>query len=49
MKEEKNTYIHIIVSDELKDALTKEAEAKQLSLASYVRLILLDRKKLDNQ
>lgn len=48
MKEEKNTYIHIIVSDELKEALIKEAEEKQLSLASYIRLILLDRKKNNN-
>ena len=44
MKEEK-IYVHVLVTPELKNALLKEAEARQLSLASYVRQIILDRKK----
>lgn len=40
-----NIYIHVLVTPELKNILLKEAEARQLSLASYLRQIILDRKK----
>lgn len=45
MKEEKNIYVHMYITEELKKELEKEAKEKQLSLASYIRLILIDRKK----
>lgn len=47
MKEDKNVYIHVIVSEELKKELQIEAEKRQLSLASYIRQIILDRIKVD--
>ena len=47
MKEDKNVYIHVLVSEKLKKELSKEAEKRQLSLASYIRQIILDRKKVD--
>lgn len=37
-------YIHFLVDEKFKDQLMKEAKAKQLSLNSYIRLILLARK-----
>lgn len=51
MKEEKEKqyYIHVLVTKELKEQLTKEAEIRQLAIASYIRQILLDRKKPENQ
>lgn len=47
MKEDKNIYIHVLVTEELKQELLKEAEKRQLSLASYIRQVILDRKKID--
>ncbi len=47
--DEETTYIHVLVTKVLKDELTKEANARQLSIASYVRQILLDRKKPDEE
>lgn len=47
MKEDKNIYIHVLVTEALKKELLKEAELRQLSLASYIRQIILDRKKMD--
>lgn len=51
MKEEKEKqhYIHVLVTKDLKEQLTKEAESRQLAIASYIRQILLDRKKPNNQ
>lgn len=49
MKDEKNLYVHVLVSKELKQELIKEAEKRQLPLASYIRQIILDRKKPDNE
>lgn len=37
--------LHITINDELKKELQKEAKEKQLSLNSYIRLILLGRKR----
>jgi len=37
--------IHISINNELKEELKKEAKEKQLSLNSYIRLILIGRKK----
>lgn len=37
--------IHIKISEELKEQLKKEAEEKELALASYIRLIISERKK----
>lgn len=47
MKEDKNIYIHVLVTEVLKKELLKEAELRQLSLASYIRQIILDRKKIN--
>ena len=44
MKEDKNIYIHVIVTDDLKKTLTQEAKLRQLSLTAYIRQIILDRK-----
>lgn len=40
-------YVHVLITKELKDELIKEAEKRQLSLASYIRQVILDRKKID--
>lgn len=37
--------IHITISDELKQQLQEEANALELSLTSYIRMILIERKK----
>lgn len=37
--------IHISIDDDLKTQLDKEAKAKGLSLNSYIRMVLLGRKK----
>lgn len=37
--------IHITISEELKKQLKKESEEKGLALASYIRLIISERKK----
>ena len=47
MKEDKNIYIHVLVNEQLKKELLKEAELRQLSLASYIRQIILDRRKIN--
>lgn len=44
MKEDKNIYIHVIVTEDLKRTLAKEAKLRQLPLASYIRQIILNRK-----
>ena len=36
--------MHISIDEDLKDKLDKEAKAKGLSLSSYIRLIILERK-----
>ena len=36
--------IHIKISQELKEELQKEAESKGLSLNSYIRMLLIERK-----
>ncbi len=46
---EKQYYIHVLVTKDLKEELTKEAELRQLAIASYIRQILLDRKKPENK
>ena len=38
-------YIHIKISKELKEELKKEASEKELSLNSYIRLLLIERNK----
>lgn len=38
-------YLHIQIDNELKETLKKEAEAKGLSLNSYVRMLLIERGK----
>ena len=43
MKDKK--YIHLRVDEKLKFELMNEAKAKDLSLNSYVKTILLERKK----
>lgn len=40
-------YVHILITKELKEELIKESEKRQLSLASYIRQVILDRKKID--
>lgn len=47
--EEKQVYVHVLVTQSLKEELIKEANSRQLSIASYVRQIILDRKKPNNQ
>lgn len=47
MDENKYTYVHVLISKEVKEELVKEAEKRQLALATYIRQILLDRKKVD--
>ena len=37
--------IHITISDELKQQLLDEANALEMSLTSYIRMILIERKK----
>lgn len=37
--------IHLTIDDELKEQLQKEAKEKGLSLNSYIRMILIERKK----
>lgn len=37
--------IHISIDDDLKIQLDKEAKAKGLSLNSYIRMVLIGRKK----
>lgn len=37
--------IHIFISDEQKEEMKKEAKKKGLTLAAYIRLILLERNK----
>lgn len=37
--------IHLKIDEELKGQLKKEAKEKRLSLASYIRLILVERGK----
>lgn len=37
--------LHIKVDNDLKKQLQKEAEEKGLSLASYIRMILIERRK----
>lgn len=37
--------IHLAIANDLKKELKKEAEQKGLSLNSYIRMILLERKK----
>lgn len=37
--------IHITISDELKQELLEEAKRLQLSLNSYIRMLLIERKK----
>jgi hypothetical protein len=37
--------IHITISDELKQKLQEEANALEMSLTSYIRMILIERKK----
>lgn len=41
----KNNFIHITISDSLKNELLNEAKAKNISLCAYIRLILSERKK----
>lgn len=45
MKNGDNIYIHVLISKELKKEILKEAEIRQLPLATYIRQIILDRKK----
>lgn len=40
----KKVYIHFLVDENFKKQLMNEAKEKQLSLNSYIRLILLARK-----
>lgn len=37
--------IHIVIDDELKKQLQKEAKSKGLSLNSYIRMLLIERGK----
>jgi len=37
--------IHITIDEELKEQLIEEAKAKGLSLNSYIRMLLIERKK----
>ena len=37
--------IHITISDELKNELVEEAKKLELSLNSYIRMLLVERKK----
>lgn len=37
--------IHITISDELKQELLEEAKKLELSLNSYIRMLLIERKK----
>lgn len=37
--------IHITISDELKQELLEEAKRLELSLNSYIRMLLIERKK----
>ena len=37
--------IHITISKELKDQLIEEANALEMSLNAYVRMLLIERKK----
>lgn len=37
--------IHITISDELKQELLEEANRLELSLNSYIRMLLIERKK----
>ena len=41
----KKNAIHIIISDDLKKQLEKEARSKEISLNGYIRMILVERKK----
>lgn len=41
----KTTSIHFVILKELKEELEKEAKDKNLSLSSYIKLILSERKK----
>jgi len=43
IKLDEQTYIHVLVSTELKKELVKEAQAKQMALATYIRMLLLER------
>lgn len=36
--------IHITISDDLKEELKKEAEKLEMSLNTYIRMILINRK-----
>lgn len=41
--EKDKTYIHFLVDKDFKEILQKEAKKRQLTLNSYIRLILLAR------
>ena len=41
----KKHWIHIVISEDLKNKLQEEAKEKNISLNAYIRLILSSRKK----
>lgn len=45
---EEQTYVHVILTRKLKKELAEEAEAKQMPLATYIRMLLVDRKEKNN-
>ena len=44
-KLDEQTYIHVLLTRRLKQELQEEADKKQMALATYIRMLLLERYK----